>query len=88
MKEEEKGKEPKKNVTIVVNGREKEVAKEEITFAEVVALADNLPSGDNVEYTITYRRGHGNKPEGSMVAGETIRVKDGMIFNVTATDKS
>lgn len=35
-----------------------------------------------------YRRGEGNKPEGSLVQGETVKIKDGMIFNVTATDKS
>jgi Multiubiquitin len=39
-------------------------------------------------FTVTYRRGEGNKPEGTLVEGETVKVKEGMIFNVTATDKS
>lgn len=78
-----------KEYTIVVNGRSKVVTKKELSFAEVVALAfDNPPTGENIVFTITYRRGEGNKPEGSLVEGETVKIKDGMIFNVTATDKS
>jgi hypothetical protein len=75
-----------KEVTIIVNGLEKEVAKEDISFTEVVALA-NLPSNPNTIFTVTYRRGEGNK-EGTLVEGETVKVKEGMIFNVSATDKS
>lgn len=78
-----------KDVTIIVNGRAKSVSEKEISFTEVVALAfDNVPSGPNIEFTVTYRRGHGDKPEGSLVDGGTVKVKEGMIFNVTATDKS
>ena len=76
-----------KDVTIVVNGTPHVVAKEEMTFREIIALAE-LASGPNVSYTITYRRGHGNKPEGSLVEGDVVKIKDGMIFNATATDKS
>jgi hypothetical protein len=75
-----------KDVTIVVNGREKKVAKEDISFEEIVALS-GLPSNPNTIFTVTYRRGHGNK-EGTLVEGESVKVKEGMIFNVTATDKS
>lgn len=77
-----------KEVTIIVNGREKQFPKEEISFAEVVALAfDTQPSNDTL-YTVTYKRGHGSKPEGTLVEGQSVKVKDGMIFNVTATNKS
>ncbi len=90
MSEEGKGKpEHKKDVQIVVNGREYTVPKEEITFEEVVGLAfDNPPSGPNIVITVTYRRGQGDKPEGSLMPGQSVKVKDGMVFNVTATDKS
>lgn len=78
-----------KEFTIIVNGREKVVTKKELSFAEIVALAfDNPPTGANILFTITYRRGEGNKPEGTLVEGEKVKIKDGMIFNVTATDKS
>lgn len=82
------GKDHDEDVMIVVNGREKEVSHKELSFNEVVALAEGLPSGPYIVYTITYRRGHGNKPEGTLAEGESVKVKDGMIFNVTATDKS
>jgi hypothetical protein len=78
-----------KEYKIIVNGREKTVTEKELSFDDIVALAfDNPPTGPNIVFTITYRRGHGNKPEGSLVEGETVKIKDGMIFNVTATDKS
>ncbi len=78
-----------KEYTIIVNGRAKVVTKKELSFAEVVALAfDNPPQGPNVVITVTYRRGEGNKPEGSLIEGETVKIKEGMIFNVTATNKS
>ena len=76
-----------KTFTIVVNGREKVVSTRELSFADIVALA-GLPSGPTIVFTVTYRRGHGEKPEGTLVEGDTVKIKDGMIFNVTATDKS
>lgn len=78
-----------KEFTIIVNGRQKTMTEKELSFAEIVALAfDNPPTGPNILFTITYRKGEGNKPEGTLVEGESVKIKDGMIFNVTATDKS
>ena len=81
---------PNKEIMIIVNGREKTVGiREELTFDQLVALAfDDPPTGEFIYFTITYRRGQSNKPEGILVEGETVKVKEGMIFNVTATDKS
>ena len=77
------------SVTIIVNGRRKTVTSKVLTFDEVVALAYNdPPTGPNVVITVTYRRGDRQRPEGTLVPGESVRVTDGMIFNVTATDKS
>jgi hypothetical protein len=75
-------------VTIIVNGRSKQVVKEEISFEEILALAGFPPPSEGVEYTVLYHRGHGNKPEGTLTAGASVRVKDGMIFNVTPTNRS
>jgi hypothetical protein len=80
-----------KDVTIIVNGRQRSVAKNsELTVAQVVALAfDQPPTGENVEFTITYRKGgNEHRPEGSMSGNDTVKVKEGTVFNVTATDKS
>ena len=83
-----KGEPHQKSVTISVNGRDKVVTSKELSFAEVVALADNLPTGPNITYTVTFRRGHGSKPEGTLVDGEMLRVHEGMIVTVSASDKS
>lgn len=88
---EEHGKaEEARTVTIIVNGRAKTVPKnEEITFNQVVALAfPNPPTGDGVQFTVQYTRGHGNKPAGALVEGQSIKVKDGMEFDVTPTNRS
>lgn len=79
-----------KDITIIVNGRQRTVDKNsELTVAHVVAFAfDSPPTGENVEFTITYRKGNDQRPEGSMSGTDTVKVKEGMVFNVTATDKS
>jgi hypothetical protein len=76
----------KKVFTIFVNGREKEVDHKVVSFTEIVALA-NIPGDANTIYTDTYKKGR-RGAEGSLVEGDTINVKNGMIFNVTATSKS
>ena len=75
---------------VVVNGRRKEVHKRRLTFAEVVALAfPDAPPSDNIIYTVAYRNGGNDRhPEGTLVAGESTKIKDGTIFDVTATNKS
>ena len=77
------------HVTIIVNGRPRQVEKSELTFEEIVRLA--FPSatfGPDTEYTVTYSKGHSHKPEGTLIAGQSIKVKQGMILNVTETNKS
>lgn len=76
-------------VALIVNGRPKQWAEKNISFEQVVILAFGTydPNPDKV-YTITYDKGPHENPEGSMVKGEKVLVKDKMIFNATATDKS
>ncbi len=81
---------PDSDTTIIINGQQKITTEKELAFEQVVSLTydGNPPSGPNWEFTVTYRRGQGDKPEGSLVAGQSVKVKEGMIFNVRATDKS
>jgi hypothetical protein len=80
---------PHPHITIIVNGRKKVVTAKVLSFEQIVALAfETMPSGQNIVFTVVYRGGEGNKPDGTLSSGDTIKVKDGMIFNVTATDKS
>ena len=77
-----------KVVTIFVNGRKKEVRAKELSFAEIVALAfENPPTGPYIVITVTYSKGEDGK-QGTLLPGNSVKIKDGMIFNVTATDKS
>lgn len=79
-----------KTITIIINGRPKTVPKnDELTFEEIVALAfENPPTGECIQYTIQYTRGHGNKPAGALVEGQSVKAKDGMEFDVTSTNRS
>jgi hypothetical protein len=80
---------PPKVYTIIVNGRKKEVSTKTLTFDQVVAMAFNpVPSGPNVQFSVTYRKGPRKNHEGTMTEGEIVRIKDGMIFDVTETNKS
>ena len=79
----------RRTITVIVNGREKTIDDRVLTFAEVIELAfDDPPTGPQVMFSITYRRGRGDKPEGTLVEGGKVRTKNRMVFNVTATDKS
>lgn len=79
----------KKMVTIIIDGSPHEVGKDEITYVELVTLADHqYPQHPETTYSVTYKRGQGNKPEGTLSPGGTVRVKEGMVFNVSRTGQS
>jgi non-canonical (house-cleaning) NTP pyrophosphatase len=73
-----------KEVNIIVNGRPKKVPDQPISFEEVVALAFN-PAPPNAFFTVTWS--HGNDG-GSLTAGHTVPVRNGMKFDVTETGQS
>jgi hypothetical protein len=78
-----------KEVTIIVNTRPKIWKEKKISYEEVIVLAFGSYSEDpNIVYTVTFSRGEESRHEGSLVKGESVKVKDGMIFNVTQTNKS
>jgi hypothetical protein len=73
-----------KEINIIVNGRPKKVPDKDISFDEVVALAFN-PVPPNAFFTVTYS--HGNQG-GSLTAGNSVPVQNGMKFDVTETGQS
>jgi hypothetical protein len=88
VKREEREREARR-FKIIVNARPKEVTDDEQSFNQIVALAFNpVPTGPNIVFTISYRKGPKENPEGTMTPGQTVEVKDGMVFDVTSTDKS
>lgn len=82
--------EQEKMITIVVDGTPHQVPKNEyITYAAVVTLAyPDYPQHPEITYSVTYTRGHGDKPEGILNPGESVKVKEGMSFCVNRTGQS
>jgi len=79
----------KKKVGIIVNGTPHEVEKDDLSYDEVVTLAfPDFPQHPERTYSVTYQRGHGNKPEGILAPGGSVKVKEGMIFYVKHTGQS
>lgn len=76
--------------TIIVNGRPREVVGKEITFEQVVQFAfENPPHGPETIFSVTYRKGgNEHRPEGVMVEGDSVKIKKGTTFNVSATNRS
>lgn len=74
---------------IIVNARRKTVIGRKISFEQVVKLAfpDGPPSPHTI-YTVAYSNGPPRNPEGKMVAGQTVKIRDGMVFDVTETSRS
>ena len=75
-------------LTIIVNAREKHVTTRKLSFEAIVALAfPNPPPGQDLIYTVAYRNGvHDQK--GTLTPGHSVRIKNGMIFDVTETNRS
>jgi Multiubiquitin len=81
--------EEKKIVTIIVEGNPYEWPKEKISYAEVVTLeVPNYPQHPEITYSVKYKKGHGDKPEGVLSPGASVRVKEGMVFSVSETGQS
>lgn len=79
----------RKAVTIYINGQAKQVTAKTVTFDEIVVLAfPTPPTGQNILFTVSYEDGPNANPAGSLMPGGAVKIKSGMIFNVTPTDKS
>ena len=79
----------KREITIYIDGEEKKVNKQKITYEEVIILAfGSYDSSEGVTYTITYYKGQSHHPNGVLVEGQSVMVKKGMRINVTKTNRS
>lgn len=76
-----------KTSTIIVNGRQREVTGHQLTYQQVVKLAfpDDQPD-PNIVYTVAYANPHGK--DGTLAEGQDVQIKEGMVFNVTKTNRS
>lgn len=80
---------PNETKTIIVNTREKEWSDKKISYEQVIVLAFGTYTEDEaIVYTVTFLKGEDAHHEGSLVKGKDVPVKDGMIFNVSQTNRS
>ncbi|MBR0418176.1 MAG: multiubiquitin domain-containing protein [Erysipelotrichaceae bacterium] len=80
-----------KHITIIVNGRDVSISKNirKVTYEDVVVYAfGHYDSSSQIIYTIMYTNGPGQNKKGTLVKGEEVFVKEGMIFNVGCSNKS
>jgi hypothetical protein len=78
-----------RKVTIIVNARPREWRGRTISFEQVLPLAFNsVRTEPFILYTVIYSRGPKANPEGELVAGHSVLVKNRMVFLVTETDRS
>ena len=74
---------------ITVNGRQRQVERDELSFDELVDIAFDDPArGPQIVFTITFREAGGRIPEGELDEGQRLKVRDGTIINVGRTDQS
>ncbi len=81
-----------KPVTITVNGRPVTVTKDRYTYEEIVAFAYPSPDFEANTYKVTYFKEADTKGEPpherTLTKGESVNVKDGMVFTVVRAIKS
>jgi hypothetical protein len=76
-------------VTIYINSTPFEFKKNRISYKEVVTLAfPDFPQHPERTYSVTYKNGQSDKPEGILSPGASIKVKDGIQFKVKHTGQS
>jgi hypothetical protein len=87
---QEKGENNKKDlVDIFVNSTPEQVSKGEITYNEVVTLAfPDFPQHPERSYSVKYKKGVAEKPEGILAPGSEVKVHEKMRFDVTFTGQS
>jgi hypothetical protein len=74
---------------IFVNTRPHRVESDIVSYTEVVDIAfPGHPVNPNIYFEVTYKGAAGPKHDGSLLDGESVKVKDGTRFHVTQTDRS
>jgi Multiubiquitin len=77
-----------KTYTLYVNGQTKTVTNKRETYDQIAALAYPTPPAPDTTFTVTYDNGPHQNPHGLLEQGQTVKVKNGMVFNVTPTIRS
>lgn len=82
---------PQNSITIIVNGTDRVLpaGTKQLSYEEVVKLAyPNYNGAPNVLYTVVFSNGPIENKKGTLVKGDIVQVREGMIFNVGKSNKS
>ena len=72
---------------IIVNARPREITGETISYSQVVILAfPDDPSASQFLYSVHYTGPH--VPDGTLAEGQSVKLENGMKFDVTKTNRS
>ena len=77
-----------KNFNLIINAKPTKWDDKTISYSQVVDLAFPPPHKETEIFTVQYSRGPHDNPQGTLVKGQSVKVKSGMVFDVTRTDKS
>ncbi len=77
-----------KEFNIVVNGKAKKVATKILSFEEVVKLAYPTPPAGDILFTVVFHNADQNPSDGTLVAGQTLTIRNGTRFDVKHTNRS
>ncbi|MGO9165618.1 MAG: multiubiquitin domain-containing protein [Candidatus Sulfotelmatobacter sp.] len=79
----------KRTFHIIVNTREREVHQQVLTFDEITKLAYPNPDGiTDPIFTVSFKNADQKPSAGTLVEGESVKIKNGTIFNVKRTNRS
>lgn len=82
---------PDEPIVIIVNGMDKVLpaGTKQLSYDEVVKLAyPNYSDAPNIVYTVVFSNGPIENKKGTLVKGDIVRVRRGMIFNVGKSNKA
>lgn len=75
------------SIAIIINGRPKTFNEKKISFVDIITLAfGNFNQSEDIAYTVAFT--NNKNRDGVLVYNQNLRIHEGVIFNVTKTNKS
>lgn len=87
----ERPEKPNTSISVIVNGVDKvlPVGTKQLSYEDVVRLAyGKYTDATNIIYSIAYSNGPAENKKGTLVKGDAVLVREGMVFNVGCSNKS
>lgn len=78
-----------KEYGIIINAKKVTVTGHKIDYDTIVSLANITPTSTNgLLFVVLYERGNSDNATGSLTQRQEVAIREGMVFHVTATNKS